>query len=498
MADPESPNSSFSNGRRWLNWLNSLLAALAVLALVVMVNYLAGGHFARFEMDRDSSFKLSDQTINVLNNLTNDVYVTIFFQPHGDNEEMYGLVSGLLTEYEETCPRHIHVRRIDYNRDIGPAKEFLTKYNLADVKAKDFVFFDCGGHTKLINGKDLANYDISDFVAGRSKFIRRSSFLGELYFTSDIYDITHPHHSKVYFLTGHGENDPDDDKSPSGYSKLAAIITNEIDCDYAKLSLAGTNIIPADCSLLIVPASARELRMAPAELGKISSYLKHGGRLFALLTVSSGLETVLSNWGVGLSDSDPRLGRIVDLDPSYKLPAAGTFLTAQIFSHAITQSLANEQSAVPLLMLLPRAVFQLENQSKSPGAPEVTPLAATSPQGTAGSGPYKQTGVFGLLAAVEQQGVNGSGARLVVAGDSDFLDDQVIDTAGNHRFASKAISWLLQSPQIMLEGLGPRPIKEYRLYMTQSQESAIRWLFLAGLPGGVLCLGGLVWLRRRS
>jgi len=26
----------------------------------------------------------------------------------------------------------------------------------------------------------------------------------------------------------------------------------------------------------------------------------------------------------------------------------------------------------------------------------------------------------------------------------------------------------------------------------------LRWLFLAGMPGGVLFLGGLVWLRRRS
>jgi O-antigen ligase len=50
----------------------------------------------------------------------------------------------------------------------------------------------------------------------------------------------------------------------------------------------------------------------------------------------------------------------------------------------------------------------------------------------------------------------------------------------------------------MLSGLGPRPIKEYKLYMTHAQRREIGWLFLAGLPGGVLFLGGLVWLRRRS
>jgi hypothetical protein len=156
---------------------------------------------------------------------------------------------------------------------------------------------------------------------------------------------------------------------------------------------------------------------------------------------------------------------------------------------------------MPLLMVFPRPVYELENQSKMPGAPEVTVLAATSSQGMTEA---KQAGVFPLLVAVEQggiQGVNspgGRGTRMVVAGDSDFLDDQAIDFAGNHVFAQLALNWLLQRPQIMLSGLGPRPIKEYKLYMTHAQTQAIRWLFLAGLPGGVLFLGGLVWLRRRS
>ena len=34
--------------------------------------------------------------------------------------------------------------------------------------------------------------------------------------------------------------------------------------------------------------------------------------------------------------------------------------------------------------------------------------------------------------------------------------------------------------------------------MTQSQMTQLRWLFLAAMPGAVLFLGGLVWLRRRS
>ena len=493
MSAPDSPKQSFSNGRRWLNWLNTLLAVAAVLALVVMANYLAEGHFKRFQMDRDSAFKLSEQTLRVLDSLTNDVHVTLFFEPHGANEEIYGLASGLLAEYQQACPRHVRVKTLDYDREVGDAKEFLAKYSLSGLKEKDFVLFESGGHTKLVYGKDLAEYDFSELIAGRSQYVRRSAFLGELYFTEDIYDVSNPRPMMAYFLYGHGENDPEENKANTGYSKLAAILKDEVNCDWQKLSLQGTNVIPADCQLLIVAASAREGKMPPDELAKIAAYLKQGGRMLAVLTVRSGLESVLANWGVGVGDS-----RVVDMDKNFN-QGEGTFLTAKLIPHPIMDPLASEK--MPMLMVFPRPVYELENQSKMPGAPEITILAATSAQGMDEA---RQTGVFPLLLAVEQggiQGVNspgGRGTRMVVAGDSDFLDDQVIDFVGNHVFAQLALDWLLQRPQIMLSGLGPRPIKEYKLYMTHAQTQAIRWLFLAGLPGGVLFLGGLVWLRRRS
>ncbi len=493
MPAPDSPIHSFSNGRRWLNWLNTFLAVAAVLALVVMANYLADGYFTRIQMDRNSIFKLSKQTRRVLDSLTNDVNVTIFFEPHGANEEVYGLVAGLLAEYQQACPRHVRVTTLDYDREVGKAKEFLAKHSLNGLKEKDFVLFESGGNTRTAYAKELAQYDFSGLLSGQSKEVRRNAFLGELYFTGDIYDVCNPRPMKAYFLQGHGENDPEENKANAGYSKLAAILKDEVNCDWQKLSLQGTNGIPADCQLLVVAASAREGRMTLDELVKISAYLKQGGRMLALLTVPSGLETVLGTWGVRVGDS-----RVGETDKAFSLPD-GTFLTAQLVPHPIMDPLISEK--MPLRMVLPRPVYPTENKSKVPGAPEITILAATSAQGL---DELKQTGVFPLLVAVEQgsiQGVNspgGGGTRILVAGDSDFLDDLVIDSVGNHVFAQLALDWLLQRPQIMLSGLSPQPIKEYKLYMTAAQEQSLRWLFLAGLPGGILLLGGLVWLRRRS
>jgi ABC-2 type transport system permease protein len=493
MPESERSKPSFSVGRRWLIWLNTFLAVAAVLAMVVMINYLASGYFKRIQMARDSTYTLSSQTLHILQDLTNDVKVTLFFQPNGDNQEIYVLASSLLEEYQQANPRHLHVSTLDYTRDVGAAKDLLSKHNLSALSQKDFVMIESGPQSKVIYAKDLADYDFSDLLAGRSKYVRRSSFRGEMFFTADIYAVSNPQSLKAYFLYGNGENDPDDNKpGHNGYSKFAAVLTNEINCDWEKLSLQGTNEIPADCQLLIVAAGAHEDMMTAAEVGKIAAYLKQGGRLMALLTVNSGLETVLQNWGVMVSKS-----RVVE-DKQFSLSDL-TFLTATEFPHPIMDSLISER--MPLEMVYPRAVGKLPNQPKIPGGPEVTVLAATSPSGMDDA---KQVGSFPLLVAVEQgviQGVNtshGGGTRIVVAGDSDFLDDQVIDSVGNHYFAGNALNWLLERPTFMLSGLGPRPIKEYKLYMTPRQAQAVQILFLAVMPGAVLLLGALVWLRRRS
>jgi len=82
--------TELSSGQRWLGAWNTILGAVAALALLIMVNYLAAGHYFRLLGSRTSSLKLSRQTLAVLDSLTNDVQVTIFFQPNGDNQEIYG------------------------------------------------------------------------------------------------------------------------------------------------------------------------------------------------------------------------------------------------------------------------------------------------------------------------------------------------------------------------------------------------------------------------
>ena len=101
------------------------------------------------------------------------------------------------------------------------------------------------------------------------------------------------------------------------------------------------------------------------------------------------------------------------------------------------------------------------------------------------------------MVAVEKGSAKGvcperSTTRIVVAGDSTFLDNQVIDAADNRNFARYAINWLLDQRQLMQ--VGPHAVTEYKLMLTRTQMTSIRWIFLAGMPGAILAFGGFAGL----
>ena len=108
---------------------------------------------------------------------------------------------------------------------------------------------------------------------------------------------------------------------------------------------------------------------------------------------------------------------------------------------------------------------------------------------------------YPLMVAVEQKPVPGVAnprgtTRIIVAGDSSFLNNRQIESLANRDFAGYAVNWLLDRT-VLLEGIGPRPVTEFRLTMTRDQQKSVRWLLLGALPGAVLVFGWLVWLARR-
>jgi hypothetical protein len=489
MAARNSLPPSFSRWRKWSIGLNAGLAILIIFAVVLMVNYLSGSHYQRAYLSTRAKIDLSPRTLSLLQSLTNRVKVTVYYDK---NEPLYSTIAALLNEYRLNSS-HLSVETVDYLRDSGSAQRLKAKYNLDSAADKNLVIFDCDGKIKRVDGNVLAEYVYEQVPNDKEREFRRkpTAFKGEERFTSALLDVTSPRPLKAYFLRGHGEHDFQSGDELEGYTTFAEVLQENY-IQVEPLSLLGTNSLPMDCHLLII--AGPKTAIPEQELEAIDRYLSEGGRLLALFNARSanrltGLERILVKWGVNVGSSVIR-------DPDQTM--SGSDIVIQDFTrHPVVNPLFQSR----LHVILPRMVGQLSVRAQAADAPKVEEIAFTGPRAFIEGEPVGEPKPLPLMVAVEKGAVRGvvterGLTRMIVAGDSIFLGNRQIESAANRDFAGYAANWLLDRTQL-LQGLGPRPITEYRLVMGAAQMQTVQWVLLGAMPGAMLLVGSLVWLRRR-
>lgn len=491
MANGTISQPSFLPRQRWNIIGRVLLSLAAFLSVVVMANYLAARHFRRFEWTGLNPRELSPTTLRVLGSVTNTVKIIVFFDRH---EPLFSSVKELLTEYERRCSK-LEVEYVDYTLSPPRAKVVLDTYKQMAASEGDRIIFDANGKIKIVYANDLAEYDHAAIFRGEK--IKRKAFKGEQLFTSAIYSVIDPKPTVTYFLLGHKEHNPTN-RGDMGYFDFARVL-EENNVTVRPLSGLLTNDVPDDCRLLII--AGPQIALQDEELARIEKYLNPGGRLFVLFNyngrhVKTGLEKVLANWGVEVGHNTVR-------DPTQTQAGSEQTVVANHFGqHPIIGSLRD----LRVTLMLPRSIQARRGGPSSADAPKVVELVTTSENGLAYVEPgaaaarVELTGAIAMIAAVEKgaiPGVSAGATRIVVSGDSFFLENGPIGFGANRDFLRNTANWLLNR-ELLLEGIGPRAVKEYRVTITDSEMKRLRWILLGALPGSVLFLGWLVWLRRKS
>lgn len=494
MNGDERTPQSFSGMRRWGAALNLIITIAAVLSLVAMCNYLVIRHFARFHWNNDTEAALSPRTRQVLASLTNTIKVTVYFDSEDD---LFPRVKGLLKEYQFASP-HIQVQFVDYLRDGTAARKVKEEYKLSGGNERDVVIFDGGGGRPpvLVNEKELSDYDTSKLLRGETNEVYRTAFKGELLFTSKIFAVAIGRSPVAYYLMGNGERPTSGD--PDGYGKFLSLLRDENNFDVRRLTLLGTNEIPANCDLLIIAGPTDPLDAS--ELEKIQRYLDSGGR--ALITFDSetvttgrrtGLEKLLAKWGVEVGDN-------IVFDRENSVSNTGfDIVPVEYGAHAIVNPLRNSR----VLLYKPRSIRALPSPSGRTDDLKVDELLFTGAKSVVidarrrGIDPT-QTGSKPLMAVVEKSvpALRRGSTRLVVLGDTTLWGNEFMKADANRDFAALTANWLVNQ-SALLNDIPRRALHSYKLTMTQAQLRSVQFILLLVMPGAVLLLGFFVWLRRR-
>ena len=487
---------------RWIRTLNLVLQAVLFMTLFGGLNYLARNHSWRFDLTHQHRYSLSAETGAYISNLPQPTRVVVTITPDSENPgnvQAFRDVSGLLREYtytsETNANGHITVEYLDVYKNRRKAEEY-------GIESPDVIVVMSGDKRRALSVDDL--YRVKDK--------QREAFQGEQALTAALLEVSSQGRKKIYFLTGHGELNPDDVDPVRGLSALKdQLRVRNFDVD--RLDLAATARIPTDAALIVAVSPQAAYTAAEQEL--LRQYLGAGaGRFIALLAPGQphGLASLLLDWGVLVDDDmihDPGPGTMTE---------EGDLILKLFQPHPITQTLIDYQ--MPLRIGEARSVRP--DPGRKFGGLTVTTLAVTSSTAW-GEVSYRlqrapeynpgydirndRPGLeppdhLGVVIASERVSTRAGldfsvrGGRLVVFGTGDLIANNRIALPGNLDIFLSAVNWSVDRDTQF--NIPVRPIERFQLSLSAGELSRLRSALLFGLPAAALLLGLIVyWTRRR-
>jgi ABC-type uncharacterized transport system involved in gliding motility auxiliary subunit len=460
---------SMAGARKTRYGTNAAIYTLVFLGVLVAINYLSVRFHRQFDLTTQNAYSLSPQSIKEIKALTKPV-------------KLYGFVEGgrnpegeaLYQEFAYQSPL-ITYGMVDPTRHPELAERYkVTVMNTTHIQ-----------------------YDGDDSGAGTNV-----TDMTEQALTNGLVKVTKTAHKTVCFLTGEGEDDPDDANGATGMGQFKDSMQGE-SYKIDKVNLVTEPKVPEDCSVVIVAGPTRPL--VPHVIDSLNDYLKAGGRAMIMFKPpqpdqpvdETALAKFAQDWGV-------KAGNNVVVDQVARLyagPALGLNPTVNTYApHPITATF-NKQTVFPMT----RTVDPVD--PPIPGL-DVTALAKTSDTSWAEtdldgifkrqSAKFDSNDIKGpvVVADVVDAAPAKSDARIVVLGSTDIANNQYIGNFFNRDFVMNCVDWLAgESNSITIR---PRELRASRFNLTVQEFDVVFVLSVLLLPELLLIIGFAVWWERRN
>jgi ABC-type uncharacterized transport system involved in gliding motility auxiliary subunit len=479
---------------------NLILIVVLVLAILVLLNTFLSRHNYRLDFTESKLHSLSDQSIQVLKNLKEDVQIKGFFR--------------------------------DGNYGRSKMEDLLKNYVYFSKKIK-YEFIDPDKNPGLVKGYNITQDGTTVLEAGPNE--NRITTTTEEDLTNSLIKVTRESKKIIYFLEGHGEHSIEQTED-LGYS-LAKDELQKLGYEAKKLSLALSETFPQDCSLLVVPGPQKDL--LPNELETIRNYITGGGRVFFMADpeTAPGLIPYLLQFGARLEndivvDTVSRLfggDYFMPVITEYEIhEITRNFRYATFFPYArsvepadpkpegITMSILGKTSPNswsereldqkqvtfdkdkdkqgPLSLAVVATVEvkaeEKEGQTEEPAGESAVAQKTDEPKDVdEKESAEKEAEEFPAVESKKE-------GRLAVFGDSDFASNRYYNLSGNGNFFLNTVNWLTEESDLI--SIQPRTSSPRTVQFTPSQGRMIFFVSVIILPLAVLILGISVWIRRRS
>jgi len=434
-----------------------------ILGILGLANFLAQRYNKSFDTTSNKKFSLSDQTQKIVNELKQDINVTVW-----DEQSGYQAAKDLLDRYANLSPKF----KVQY---IDPQKK-PTLARAAGIRNLGAITLEAGA--RKAEAKSLSEEEITGALIRVIKDGQRT----------------------ICSIAGSGEG-KFEDAERTGYSKLKELAEKN---NYATktVSLLEKPEIPADCTVVMV--AGPRFDYTPPAVEAIRKNVEGGGHVLIMLEAPVKLATgevsenlpitaLLDTWGVTLQKN-----LVLDLSGIGQLYGLSEVmpLVTSYGEHAIVNPMKNSSTAFPMSRSL--------DTRTSPKA-TLTKLFSTTDNAMATDkldsanltiDPKKdKPGPFTLAVAGEVNGEGGKKGRFVVVGSGSWASNGALGFNGNRDLIMNMMNWLSADEDLI--SIRPKETQDRRLSMTVAQMRSVLFGSVLFLPLLVVALGLRVWWGRR-
>jgi ABC-type uncharacterized transport system involved in gliding motility auxiliary subunit len=499
--------------RRNLAGLSSLLGSLIFLAICIVLYAMALRWDQSWDLTQEGRQELAPQTIQVLENLDDDVLVLGLFITNTGAGEL-DVAREKTQRFLERCQQFTPHLKVEF---IDPQQE------LARLKAMNLTFADPQGTVVIRKVTEDANPPQRTIP-----FTGPQPRLEERDFTNALINVVQDTKPAIGFLIGHGEKDITKPECANmkqfleseGYAVKSAVINvadGTISGDFAILAINGLGANQGAGAVY-----------SPREIEALDVFVNEGGRLFILLDPQYAsarrplFEWLEKRFGIVVGEDllisgvNERLGE-VSLVPdsavptvfqSKDLPDTMEFHGCFSSDNPITR---NFDKRIDLLAA--RSVSIAEDKPANVTAHRIL---RTLPYTWAekdmallaeGKQPVQDDdellGSYGVAVAASMKTDRPIGdtghtrdACAVVIGDSDFLSNETILNGGNLNLMLNTMAWLSAREELI--AIRPRVAENLPIGLSDADERRIAWISTLGVLHLVVIAGVVVFLFRRK
>lgn len=450
----------------------STVVAMIFLAILVMINLVVGQFNRSFDTTKDKLFGLSSETQQVLDNMTSQVTIYTTSKT-GSSDSIGDRVEQVLTQYKQKSKvGSLNVENIDLY--LHP--DFAKNYNSEDKPVST-------GSIIVVSNDKYRVISESDYYDSEN-----GQFSIESAITSAIQFVDAEELPAVYFVTGHGEAEPENFSSLSKQMSLANYSVKTI-------NLLEDNI-PTDCAVLMITPCSRDY--SDVEAQKVKDYLTSAGRVYCII---GGIDTANCKNLMGIINS---YGLTVNSGYIYEGDENSYMMYPYAVLPTVTENDITSQITEKGYKVLTVASQALENTEIKKKDVEINPLLTTSKKSYIKEGENTavskengdKSGPFNVAVSVNDKSNN---SKLIVTGCSYYLVEPNTDSmvnGANSTFVISGLNWLNdQSDNIYIS---PKDIMTETIVVDEASAGKLKILAWAVIPAIIFVIGFAVWAVRRN